>query len=165
MTSYQTLHTRLRTQRGNANQHQCVRCPAQARDWARIHTEDGEDIWADYVPMCRRCHINYDQSGHRVPHSAETKALLSQKNRGYRHTPEAIEKIRAASTGRPKSAETRARSSAAQRGKVIPASQREQISQSLKGNTNASGKRSEKALENIRRAQQERRRRERGEVI
>jgi hypothetical protein len=72
----------------------------QARDWARIHTEDGEDVWSDYVPLCRPCHIAYDGSGHRVPHSEATKMTLSRKNSGYKHTPEAIEKIRQASIDR-----------------------------------------------------------------
>src|SRR5215831_19553254 len=100
MTAYSTLHTRLRTQRGLAAEHQCVRCPAQVRDWARVHTENGEDIWTDYVPLCRSCHIAYDGSGHRMPHSRATKDLLSRKNRGYRHTPEAVAKIRASSIAR-----------------------------------------------------------------
>jgi hypothetical protein len=166
MTAYSTRHWRLRTQRGLASDHPCVKgaelgVGEQAQDWAQIHGEDGEDPWADYVPMCRRHHMEYDGSGHRQPHSEVTKALLSQKNRGYRHTPEAIEKIRASSTGRTLSSEARAKLSADRRGQVIPQAQRERISETLKGNTNASGQRSPQALDNIRRAQQERRRRER----
>jgi hypothetical protein len=104
MTAYSTLHTRLRTQRGPASLQTCVDCrdrgqPGPARDWARIHERDGEDIW-DYVAMCRSHHIAYDGAGHHVPHSAVTKATLSKKNRGYKHTPEAIEKIRQASLDR-----------------------------------------------------------------
>ncbi len=57
-------HQRLRKVRGRAAEHQCVKCPAQARDWAQIHTEDGTDPWADYVPLCRKCHLNYDYEAH-----------------------------------------------------------------------------------------------------
>jgi hypothetical protein len=62
VTSYtrQAIHDRIRAARGPASAHQCVRCPDQAHDWAQIHTEDGRDIWADYVPMCRACHMAYD---------------------------------------------------------------------------------------------------------
>jgi hypothetical protein len=101
MTAYSTMHTRLRVRRGLASAHQCVTCadrglPGPALDWARIHERDGESVW-DYVPLCRRCHIAYDGSGHRQPHSEAAKATLSLKNRQYRHTPEAVEKIRRAS--------------------------------------------------------------------
>lgn len=140
----------------------------QARDWARLHDRDGEDIHADYIPLCRPCHIAYDGSGHRVPHSEETKALLSARNTGYRHTPEAVEKIRAASLSRevtPGSLAALAASRAERAGQSIPAEQRERISAALRGNVNASGKRSAEALENIRRGQRERRRRERGEGV
>lgn len=56
-----TWHKRVRRARGKASAQQCVRCPAQAYDWAQVHTEDGTDIWADYVPLCRSCHIRYDR--------------------------------------------------------------------------------------------------------
>ena len=51
---------RVRKARGPAREQQCVRCPEQALDWATIHGETGKDPWADYVPLCRRCHIAYD---------------------------------------------------------------------------------------------------------
>ncbi len=57
-------HKRLRKVRGRAADHPCVKCSAQARDWAQIHTEDGTDPWADYVPLCRKCHLNYDYEAH-----------------------------------------------------------------------------------------------------
>lgn len=31
-----------------------------AREWAQVHTESGEDPWADFIPLCRRCHFRYD---------------------------------------------------------------------------------------------------------
>ena len=108
-------------------------------------------------------------SGHRTPPSAETRALLSQKNTGYRHTPEAREKIRATSTGRKHTPESRAKMSAQRKAAVAAsprsAEQRAQISATLKGNANASGtgRRSGEALENVRLGQQRRRERERTE--
>lgn len=160
MTAYSTRHWRVRKVRGPAKEQDCSHCPRQALDWALLHGEDGEDPQS-YIPLCRRCHLAYDGSGHRKPHTEATKALLSQKNTGYRHTPEAIAKIRAASAGRTMSADARAKVSAARRGHDVTQDQRDRISARLKGNTNASGARSPEALANIRRGQQERRRRER----
>ncbi len=179
-TPYTTLHWRLRAYRGPAKLLKCVRCAEngidkQASDWAQLHDRDGEDIM-DYVPMCRKCHIDYDQSGHRTPHTDETKALLSQKNRGYEHTPEAREKIRATSTGRKHTPESRAKMSAQRKAAAaargpMPDEQRAKLSAALKGNANAAGssrpgaggkrgKRTGQALENIRLGQQRRRERE-----
>jgi hypothetical protein len=111
--------------------------------------------------------------GRRTPPSAETRALLSRKNRGYKHTPEAVEKIRAAALN--PSDEARAKMAAGGRKGVaarkaagpMPDEQRAKISDTLKGNTNASGnaggRRSGQALENVRLGQQRRRERERAE--
>lgn len=33
----------------------------RAGQWARIHTETGEDPQADYVPLCTLCHDRYDE--------------------------------------------------------------------------------------------------------
>lgn len=79
--AYDARHYRVKRVRGPASAHQCVRCPAQARDWAQIHTEDGEDPWADYVPLCKSCHLVYDQSGHRKPHTEAAKARMSAAHR------------------------------------------------------------------------------------
>jgi hypothetical protein len=53
----------------------------RARDWAQVHGTDGTDVWADYVPMCRKHHIAYDGSGHRMEHTegARAKMRVSQK--------------------------------------------------------------------------------------
>jgi hypothetical protein len=161
MYSYSTLHIKLREQRGPASNHTCTDCGGQARDWSQVHGTSGQDLEADYVPRCRKCHIAYDGSGHRTPHTEATKQLLSQKNRGYQHTPEAIEKIRAASLRNGISPQARAARLAAQYGQPKTAEVRSKISRKLQGNTNATGKRSPEALENIRRGQRERRRRER----
>lgn len=55
---------------------------------------------------------------------------------GYKHTPEAKEKIAAASRGRPVSAETLAKRSAALKGREIPLEQRIRISRTLSGEGN-----------------------------
>lgn len=55
-----TMHKRVARARGRAAEQQCYRCDAQARDWATVHGTGGSDIWADYVALCRSCHIRYD---------------------------------------------------------------------------------------------------------
>jgi len=61
MTSYTARHQRLHWHRGKASAHSCYRCSNRAEEWAQIHTEDGEDPWSDYVPLCKACHANYDK--------------------------------------------------------------------------------------------------------
>lgn len=62
MMAYSAQHKRVVRARGPARERQCIGCPAQARDWARIHGRDGEDP-GDYAPMCRSCHNRYDGVG------------------------------------------------------------------------------------------------------
>lgn len=54
------MHKRVVIYRGPASAHQCVGCLAQAAEWATVHGETGQDPWADYVPLCIRCHQRYD---------------------------------------------------------------------------------------------------------
>jgi hypothetical protein len=148
---YQRRHRRNVAERGEAKLRKCIQCTRagidkQAHDWAHVHDTDPDDVM-NYVPLCKKCHGGYDK-----------------------HTPEAIEKIRAASTGRRHTPESRAKMSeqkkaAAEARGPMPAEQREQIGDSLKGNTNAAGTgwRNEQALENMRAGQQRRRERERAE--
>ena len=75
-------HMRLFRARGPARLQFCVRhlesgVSTPARDWARIHTEDGMDIWADYVPLCRSCHIRYDSDARAYTH--ELRAMRSSQ--------------------------------------------------------------------------------------
>lgn len=173
--AYSRRHARRVKLYGRAPAHPCAHCAEQgidkpARDWATIHGTDGENPHTDYIALCKKCHHAYDDYGHHTPHTTETKALLSQKNRGYVHTPEAVEKIRAAAQNpsdeaRAKMAAGGRKSGAARRARPMPLEQREQISASLKGNANASGSggRTGQALENIRLGQQRRRERERAE--
>lgn len=147
--AYTRRHARRVKLYGRAATHPCAHCAGRgidkpARDWATIHGTDGENPHTDYIALCKKCHHAYDGYGHYTPHSEATKALLSQKNTGYVHTPEAVEKIRAASTGRKHTAESRAKMSrqkkaeAAARG-PMPAEQRAKIGASLRRNTNAAG--------------------------
>lgn len=176
LKAYQARHGRVKRARGLASAQPCAHCAAQgtakaAHDWATVHGTDGADPWNDYIPLCKKCHIAYDGYGHHTPHTEETKALLGEKNRGYVHTPEAVEKIRAAALD--PSDEARAKMAAGGRRGVaarkavgpMPDEQRAKISATLKGNTNAGGnaggRRGEQALENIRAGQQRRRERER----
>ena len=90
---YAALHYRVRNARGKATGHQCVRCPRPARDWAQVHTEDGTDIWADYVPMCRSCHMAYDRDSRpwlyapSLEQEAKRKAAAAAANRARRVQP------------------------------------------------------------------------------
>ena len=67
-------HKRLHQARGPARLKLCVRhletgVSTPARDWACIHGEDGMNIWADYVSLCRSCHIRYDREARWNPES------------------------------------------------------------------------------------------------
>lgn len=90
LTGYSALHKRLTRQRGRAADHECVRCPARAAEWAQVHLTDGEDIWADYVPMCIYCHRQYDRVN-RTPKWAERSQRMAELNRSRRGVPLAPE--------------------------------------------------------------------------
>jgi len=78
---YAAIHARMGRERGKASQHQCVGCPAPARDWAQVHTEDGSDIWTDYLPLCCRCHMRYDGTDCRRLNVARWAALSPEAKR------------------------------------------------------------------------------------
>ena len=76
-----------------------------------------------------------------IPVPDERKKRISTANKAYphaarKHTPEAIAKIAAASTGRPVSEETRLKRSIALKGREISTAQRLQISRTLSGEGN-----------------------------
>lgn len=65
-------HKRLRKARGPAAAHSCVKCAEcetvkTAYDWAQIHGQDGSDPWADFIPLCRACHLCYDRAARQSP--------------------------------------------------------------------------------------------------
>lgn len=95
--AYHSLHKRVARALGSARLQKCVRCAEkgidkQASDWARIHTESGEDPWTDYVPLCRPCHIFYDGINNGDPQIGQRRAVQQQaKDRcpaGHLYTPE-----------------------------------------------------------------------------
>ena len=63
---YIARHDRVRRARGKATEYRCVRCSAQAVNWAWIHGEDPADL-DSYMPMCRACHMKYDLGPERYP--------------------------------------------------------------------------------------------------
>jgi hypothetical protein len=108
-SEYVRIHKRIYKARGKASGQQCVRCPKQAHDWARIHGQDGQDPWADYVPMCRSCHIRYDgineavrtanQNRRGVPLTPEHRAAIARSRAGHAVSPATRAKISAALAG------------------------------------------------------------------
>jgi hypothetical protein len=59
--NYWTIHVRVRDVRGPAKNRLCATCGGKARDWALRHGLSGKDP-ADFTPLCKKCHIAYDQS-------------------------------------------------------------------------------------------------------
>jgi len=68
---YDTLHERLKQQRGKASKQLCIECGEQADQWAYQHTDPDplvsplgclftDDLDA-YSPMCRTCHRRLDR--------------------------------------------------------------------------------------------------------
>lgn len=86
---YMRRHDRCRRERGDASLFPCERCwdygIGEASDeWARIHTETGEDSWADYVSLCKSCHNKYDFLGRPKRASQNLRLTIGQGERGYR---------------------------------------------------------------------------------
>jgi hypothetical protein len=60
MTEYVRIHAEVRRRCGRADMWACDNeCGEQARDWSHIHDTDPTD-WRNYIPLCRRCHRQYD---------------------------------------------------------------------------------------------------------
>ncbi len=63
---YNAIHRRVESRRGKASDYPCWSCweddvVAVASDWARVHGTNGLDPWSDYIPLCRKCHMRYDE--------------------------------------------------------------------------------------------------------
>lgn len=71
---YQSAHNRVRYKYGYASKHKCLICGEQAREWAYNHKAlDEKHEWRnghllpystnpdDYMPLCAKCHRNYDK--------------------------------------------------------------------------------------------------------
>ncbi len=72
--TYRAAHTRVVTTKGNATQHDCVRCDRRADQWSYDHADpaarteiiDGRPVLYSpdidhYQPMCRSCHVKMDR--------------------------------------------------------------------------------------------------------
>lgn len=84
--AYDARHYKVKRQRGRAADHPCVRCietgvTIAAREWAQVHGTDGEDPWADYVPLCKPCHVAYDGPAHTTPHTEESRRKMSEAHK------------------------------------------------------------------------------------
>lgn len=95
--AYHTLHKRVARTLGSARLQLCVRCQEKditrkASDWARIHSETGQDPWTDYIPLCRPCHIAYDGINNGDPQIGQRRAAQQQAKpscpAGHDYTPE-----------------------------------------------------------------------------
>jgi len=58
---YQSNHHKVRVLRGVAREYLCAGCcGGQAAEWAHVHDTDPADA-KNYVPLCKRCHTDYDR--------------------------------------------------------------------------------------------------------
>jgi hypothetical protein len=79
-SDYDRRHNRVRRVRGKASAHPCAgACGGanQAVGWATMHDRDGEDP-EDYLPLCGRCHHDYDD---RSPRLREAQLALPAASR------------------------------------------------------------------------------------
>jgi hypothetical protein len=69
--SYSAMHMWIRSQRGQARDHQCVDCSAPADDWSYDHA-DPDEVFDErgftysrkvehYAPRCKPCHRRFDR--------------------------------------------------------------------------------------------------------
>lgn len=88
MSNYSTIHHRVFDKRGSAKDQICVKHAElgeniRADEWAQVHGTDGEDPWADYVPLCISCHRIYDRP-HRTArwhaHNQRISKLITDLN-------------------------------------------------------------------------------------
>jgi hypothetical protein len=73
VVTYTAVHRRLRLDRGPASQYPCFECLGRAQDWAYDNVDPNELVGGKYdsayslnpdhyVPLCRPCHAEFDQS-------------------------------------------------------------------------------------------------------
>jgi hypothetical protein len=66
LAPYSANHVRVRKARGSASGQLCEGgCQGRAYDWAHLHSTDPASP-ASYVPLCRRCHNEYDKDAERA---------------------------------------------------------------------------------------------------
>jgi NAD-dependent SIR2 family protein deacetylase len=73
--SYRARHERVYSARGKAKDYTCLHCTIKiASDWALVHEKNGLHV-NDYIPLCRRCHMVYDQAKLNLPVVRRIRAL------------------------------------------------------------------------------------------
>lgn len=124
----------MRRLHGSARIYLCEGCcGSRARDWAMIHGRTGLVPMIDRVPLCRPCHIRYDEAGMTgKTHSAETRAKISRVQTGSPRSPEMRLKISQTLTGRKKTPEHIENVAAANRGRKRSAEARQRMSDAAK---------------------------------
>lgn len=77
--TYHSAHSRVRRLRGRASEHSCANCGSTAADWAYDHEDEFEKVGTSrtgrtvatvrystdpnhYIPMCKSCHISFDNA-------------------------------------------------------------------------------------------------------
>lgn len=83
-------HDRVRYARGNAKIYPCMSCGERANDWAQVHGSDPLDIFG-YLPLCRKCHIEYDE----ILTRPDRLEIMSQLMRQRWRKPEWRERMKA----------------------------------------------------------------------
>jgi hypothetical protein len=83
--THKAMHTRVIRVRGPARAHRCLFCAErgaekQAYDWAQIHETPGLDI-ADYIALCRRCHLRYDKDAGARNKPTENRKAAARRRR------------------------------------------------------------------------------------
>jgi hypothetical protein len=79
-SEYHVKHRMVREARGPAWQQKCQKCGGPAADWATRHGTDGSSP-EHFMPLCRRCHIIYDDAVARLPDNTGSKRTPEQKER------------------------------------------------------------------------------------
>lgn len=59
--AYQTLHTRVKVERGLATKHNCIDCGKPAKEWSQKEETSGLNLYDHYDPRCISCHHKYDK--------------------------------------------------------------------------------------------------------
>lgn len=88
MTTYSSIHTKLRIKRGHAWTYRCCGCGLSASHWAYDHEDLDEATDAKgrtysvnlshYLPLCGQCHFRFD-----APHSNDVRRRSGLRCPGY----------------------------------------------------------------------------------
>lgn len=125
-SEYNAIHHRTRISRGDAPNYPCIECGGSRNvEWSWSWKTKPDQLSPDsYDPRCHSCHFKYD-FGERPRYSIteETRRRMSDSKLGKRPSPETRAKMSAAKKGRPGptfSAATRAKMSASAKSRAHP---------------------------------------------